>query len=1060
MLKALLAAVLALSSFENPPPDSRPSIYWYWNNTITTEVTDRQMAEMRAKGVHSFVLFPYGGVNQRPAFFTEDWFDLVEHVLREAQRTNMKAWLFNDNNFPSGRGGGFVAAERPDLRLKALLRSTRLVTGPTTVDLAASSGLSVSAGRLIVDPAVATAPAAIQDGTGWTDYTVTGKATLTTGGVQLWVRGRYLVDVDQKGAASVYRVDGDTRTRLTTGVNTPGFTPARPQTITVTATGNTITPRINNTPQPPASDDTYPQGPVAVSAEGTQRTQWDTLTVTTPAGTPLFTSDFPDATALSAFPTDQTHLPTRTAAAARRLIAPATSSASPTAPAGQIRLVELSGDTWRVPPGTWQIDVFAGTTLSDDTNGYVRNYLDLLDPAAVDAFLDRVPGEYVRRFGWAMGTVVPGFWDDEPFIASAQPHPFKQLPYSPGMAAAVRAAGGTPGVAYSAAADALDPAAGAYWRAVNDLLATNYYRRQAGWMARHGLQLITNPLLDEQGPQSRMNSTGDLAKNNQWAQVPGSDEITEDYVAGEQTMLGRNAASAAHQAGQPRALMEMFGNGGWHIAPDYMRATVGALAARGVNQTFLHAMWTDENTVNFPPPFGPRSTFWNDMPAVNAWIGRVMELGRGTSLAQTALVQPQRAAEQTRSTDTERVLDHDFEEAAFALERGQVDFDLLSDSSLSGDPIARFHAQAQRGVLRVGRAAYRQVVLPRTPILDLASARLLASFVRAGGKLIVVGALPAREAAGRHAALAAAFTGVGHTLVPDEAALTTAAAGHAAASLSPAAPAVRVLRNQRGADIAFLLNNESAATVRTTATFPARGVPEIWNPRTGKTTTATTYRDSAVPLTLRPYETLGVVIRPHARPAPHLTSGDLPAESLTADARKLRATVTADAPGTYPLTGVSGHRHYAGTVVVDDPLTPIPVDRPWYVRLEKAGAEAHERPLGSWATFEPAFSGSATYTTTLDLTAADLTGRRLTLDLGTVHDLATVTVNDQALPAALWHPYTVDVTAALHAGTNTIGVRVTNTLANSRNRIRPSGLLGPVTLRPQAVVPATLSVAR
>ena len=44
------------AAFKNPPKDSRPAIYWYWNNTITSDITDRQMAEMRAK-----VLFWRGG---------------------------------------------------------------------------------------------------------------------------------------------------------------------------------------------------------------------------------------------------------------------------------------------------------------------------------------------------------------------------------------------------------------------------------------------------------------------------------------------------------------------------------------------------------------------------------------------------------------------------------------------------------------------------------------------------------------------------------------------------------------------------------------------------------------------------------------------------------------------------------------------------------------------------------------------------------------------------------------------------------------------------------------
>jgi hypothetical protein len=78
-----------------------------------------------------------------------------------------------------------------------------------------------------------------------------------------------------------------------------------------------------------------------------------------------------------------------------------------------------------------------------------------------------------------------------------------------------------------------------------------------------------------------------------------------------------------------------------------------------------------------------------------------------------------------------------------------------------------------------------------------------------------------------------------------------------------------------------------------------------------------------------------------------------------------------------------------------------------------------------------------------------------------VHDLAQVTVNGVVLPRALWHPYVVDVTAALRAGTNTIEVRVTNTLLNERgkaNQVPPtSGLLGPVSLRPRAVVVAHLT---
>ncbi|WP_033338574.1 glycosylhydrolase-like jelly roll fold domain-containing protein [Catenuloplanes japonicus] len=1051
------------AAFRNPPKDSLPAIYWYWNNVITPEITDRQMAEMRAKGVYEAVIFPYGGDAMTPAFLTEEWFALVGHVLREAQRTGMRMWLFNDNNFPSGRAGGVVVnggtvgdrtlPARPELRLKGLLRSTRIVDGPTTVSLAEASGLSVQNGALVVDPDALTSPAPLTPGAGWADYTATGKVTLTKGGVQLVVRasadGRsgYLVDVNERGVANVWRLDNGTRTQLSTGIATPGFASTRAQTVSVTVTGDTIATKINNTVQPVAVDGTYPRGAVAVSAEGTQRSQWDTLTVSSGSET-LWGNDFSSAAALADFPGAATRLGAVTAAAAR--------------PLGSSDAVEVTGGTWRVPAGRWQLDVYAEALLRDDSSGYVRNYLDLLDPAATDAFLDAVPGEYLRRFPWAMGTVVPGFWDDEPFIASAQPHPFKRLPASPGLATAIRAAGGTPGLAYTAAADSTSPAAeGAYWRAVNNLFATSYYKRQADWLGKRGLKLITNPLLDEEGPQDRMHSTGDLSKNNQWAQVPGTDMITTDYAAGQQTTLGRNAASAAHQSGAPRVVMETFGNAGWQIAPEFMHATVGALAARGANLTFLHAMWTDEQVVNFPPPFGPRSTFWNDMPDVDAWIGRVAELGRGTNLARTALVQPQAAAERTRTTDTAHTLDHDLSEAAFALERGQVDFDLLSDASLSGDPAARYQAVARGDTLRVGRATYELVVVPRTPYLDRTTIQRLRDFARGGGHVISVG----------NPDLFGGTGGSWHTYgrgavasVEAEAALGALAVDSAALRLSPAADAVRVLRTGRGADTAYLLVNESAAPVVTTAGFDERGVPEIWDPRTGATGTSTAYRADrdrvSVPITLDPYETIGVVFRAGVHEVPHLADGTLTAQSVSVSHGSLRATVLATAPGSYTLTGQSGRDTFRGTVTVTDPLTPIPLAGPWTVRLERDGATAVERPLGSWTGTDPTFSGSAVYRTTVAVTAKDLAGRRMTLDLGDVRDLATVTVNGRVLPAALWRPYTVDVTDVLRPGTNTIGVRVTNTLANSRNKILPSGLLGPVVLRPAAVVTAPLKETR
>ncbi len=115
------------------------------------------------------------------------------------------------------------------------------------------------------------------------------------------------------------------------------------------------------------------------------------------------------------------------------------------------------------------------------------------------------------------------------------------------------------------------------------------------------------------------------------------------------------------------------------------------------------------------------------------------------------------------------------------------------------------------------------------------------------------------------------------------------------------------------------------------------------------------------------------------------------------------------------------------------------------------------------------FSGTATYTKRLHaLRPWFRPGRKLLLDLGTVKDLAEVSLNGRAL-GILWKPpYRVDVTDILRPGANELQIKVTNEWTNRLAGDRslpadrkiltplvtfgpppaptPSGLLGPVTL--------------
>ncbi|MFJ8581747.1 glycosylhydrolase-like jelly roll fold domain-containing protein [Micromonospora sp. NPDC093277] len=1089
---------LDTARFADPRPDSRPTVLWFWNGTVTPALVDRQLGELRAQGVYEAIVFPFDTTALKPTFFSEQWFAIIEHTLREAQRTGMHLWLFNDDFFPSGRGGGLVVnggkvgdrtyEPHPELRPTGLQRTTRTVTGPMQVALdGAATGLDVAGGRLVVDATALNGAAVLKTGAAWSTYTLTARTRLERGTAGLVVRATderngYLVDTRRDdGGVDIWRQQNGMFTLLSHPGGVPDWDPAAEHEITVVVSGSTITPYVDGKAQPSATDNTFPRGTVGVRAVSDQRSTYDEISVSAPGGEPLYRQTFDDVAALDDF---------RPRQSAAKVVSAVARPAGSTDVGTLIDLTEdvAAGHTWQAPAGQWRVDTFTATPLADDNAwSFRRNYLDLLDDDAVARMLDAVPGEYYRRFPWAFGTVLRGFWDDEPFIASADAH-FQQNPWSPSLHATLKNVGTTPGVAYAALFDDLGRdgriARGAYWRAVSDRFGEAYYAQQARWMADHGVAYISNPLWDEYGPAEQIASTGNLHKNNQWAQVPGTDVVFDQYAPGGRTMLPRYAASDAHQNGQDRVLLEAFGAMGWHVSPEFSRALLGAFAARGINLTVLHAMWTDESNVVYPPPFGSGNPWWRTAKPLTDWIGRVMEVARGRAVASTVLIQPQRAAEAWQGTLTQDAIDRDFTAAAYALEDEQVDFDLLDEGALSGDPAIRAHAQVRGGRLHVGEQSYRMAVLPQAPTNDIATVRTLTAFVRTGGTLVAVGDLPREEAAGRDTELREALVALfGDSNTPAEhrhgagrvirlvapPALGEAArsAGVAAAVLEPAQHAVRVLRLETGADKAFLVTNESAAVVRTTATFAANGTPEIWQPESGQTTTATTFRqvpggrDIAVPLELQPYQTLVVAFRSAAPPpaaVPHVISGDVTVTTLrSGEAGNLRVDTVLDAPGSHRLVAKSGGRLFSGTVATHDPLNPVTLGDDWTVRLDKPGAESQNRPLGSWTAIDKSYSGSATYSRTMELDEATLDGRRFILDLGDVRDVAEVSINGQTLDPLLWKPYRQDVTSALRAGRNDIQVRVTNTLANRHGDHRPAGLLGPVTLRPQRAVSAELA---
>jgi len=158
-----------------------------------------------------------------------------------------------------------------------------------------------------------------------------------------------------------------------------------------------------------------------------------------------------------------------------------------------------------------------------------------------------------------------------------------------------------------------------------------------------------------------------------------------------------------------------------------------------------------------------------------------------------------------------------------------------------------------------------------------------------------------------------------------------------------------------------------------------------------------------------------------------------PAEVAIAPTGK--PVLTAWAPGSYEATTASGARLEAQVGALPKPVS---IDGPWDVSFPPnlgAPEKAVFPKLISWPDSEDKgikyFSGTATYTTRFDVPGELVAeGTTLSLDLGSVREMARVKVNGKDL-GLLWHsPFRVDVTSAVRAGGNELQVEVTNLWPN------------------------------
>lgn len=570
--------------------------------------------------------------------------------------------------------------------------------------------------------------------------------------------------------------------------------------------------------------------------------------------------------------------------------------------------------TWTAPAGSWRVlaitedRLFEGTHAAGNLHAKLP-YPNLLLPEPTARFIELTYSSNARHLGTNLGRYFEATFTDEPSLMSLflEPMPYRPLPWASNLPTEFQHRRGYALDLAQLPRLIADAGSGTeklrhdFWMTVGELVAENYFGQ---------IQTRTRPLglpsgghlLAEENLVHHVPLYGDFFRCLRRMDAPGMDCLTS-VPAEAPWHVARLVSSAAELEGRTLVMCETSDHAQvWRAPGDRrprrvvtegeIRGTCNRLLVAGVNTFTSYYSFTDLDD--------------EALRRLNAWVGRcAAALRGGHQVADIAVVYPVESLwirfvpsrHWTRDATAATRLDHLFRAAIEGFFAAPRDFTVVDSRALA-------EATVGNGELVHGSLRWRVVVLPGVDTLPLAAWENLARFVRRGGAVFALGALPTHSErefpSARVRALAEEMFGAVGVMAREPWAHTNATGGvgmflpDGSEGLLPLvlngllAPDVKVTGRSAGPrsplrvthrriedrEVYFLIN-DSARPWAGRVEFAAEGRGERWNPATGER--EATLHDPVAELSLDPY---GAAVFRFARarpPARHpLGEGPLP----------------------------------------------------------------------------------------------------------------------------------------------------------------------------------------
>ena len=527
--------------------------------------------------------------------------------------------------------------------------------------------------------------------------------------------------------------------------------------------------------------------------------------------------------------------------------------------------------TWTAPEsGNWRVHVVDANYRTPVTRAVndpkrakttANSVGDLINPAAVQQFIDWTHEQYKTYLGDLIGTTVLGFRGDEPEFAAT--------PWTDGIVELFQEEKGydvTPYLPYLARFGRRDArlvltdeqrrAKADYWDVWSKLYGQHFFGMQAQWCVDNGVEHMTH-LNNEHNLANLTFTSGDYFRDLREVQIPGVDSIWNQVWPGKNADFVRLPASVAHVYGKPRVISESF------AAYSESPVTVETAAwctnyqiVRGINL--------------FEYMFYPASAHpWEKIreqyhymadPEFPAMVGAANRacyvMSQGRSDTRIAIYFPSmdlwygdNQADRTQWALAQELLEH------------QRDFDFVDD-----DAFAEVLTLKDGQFVNLSGQAYQTVILPNVTAITQAALDRLQAFAQAGGQVVIIGELPTMVVKDSFMKAQA----------PQDLSWAQQVGEPTFAAVAEFLPAPNVQLNEpcpdlkvmhkrwQDADVYFMFNEAKESMIRQ-VTLTGRGEVQEWDTQTGDINPLQVSSANAkvqINLEFSPYEAIIIVISP------------------------------------------------------------------------------------------------------------------------------------------------------------------------------------------------------